>query len=314
MTMRTRRGFTMVELMIGLVLTLAVGGVAYQMLLRNNRVSRAQSEQIGVQDNVRSGALIIANELREVGYDRISAQATAELGYAPANANRADLLAINPSFITYHATRGLGFVCQVTAGAATVVVRRSSWQQLRNPRTNDTLMLYVENKANTSSDDAWVHLGITATATPNCPDGTAGRSFQVQAPAGAVAEGLNLTTALNAMDVGAPVRVTEVMRMEHYVDAADGKPYLGMRSISNGEATLQPVIGPLAANGGADPGLVFEFLDANGAATAVVANVRVVRFTLRGVTDQAVYGKKAYQATVDTLGLTTRVALRNTLR
>ncbi|HEX4814947.1 MAG TPA: prepilin-type N-terminal cleavage/methylation domain-containing protein [Nonomuraea sp.] len=311
MTVRTHRGFTMVELMIALVLTLAVGGVAYQMLLRNSRVSRAQSEQIGVQDNVRSGALIITNELREVGYDVVTADATAELGYAPAAPTRTDLLAINPSYITYRATRGLGFVCQVTTAApATVLVRRGSWQELRAPKTTDSLLLYVENQPNTANDDAWVHLGIVATGAQNCPVGGAGLAFQVAAPA----DGLNLTTALNAVDVGAPVRVTEVMRMEHYVDAADGQPYLGMRSISGGELTLRPVIGPLAANGGADPGLAFEFLDANNAATGVLANVRVIRVALRGVTDQAVYGRKAYEATVDTLGLTTRVALRNTLR
>jgi hypothetical protein len=294
--------------MIALVLTLAVGGVAYQMLLRNNRVSRAQSERIGVQDNVRSGALIITNELREVGYDAISAGASAALGgYAPGT--RTDLLAINAGGVTYHATRGLGFVCQVTTAApATVVVRRDTWQELRTPRTTDTLMLYVENASNTSSDDAWVHLGITATLAQNCPTGATGLAFRVVAPAG-----LNLTTALNAVVVGGPLRVTEVMRMEHYVDATDNKPYLGMRSISAGDLALQPVIGPLADNGGATPGLAFEYLDANDAVTAVAANVRVVRLTLRGVTDEAVFGRSSY-ATVDTLGLTTRVALRNSLR
>jgi hypothetical protein len=32
------------------------------------------------------------------------------------------------------------------------------------------------------------------------------------------------------------------------------------------------------------------------------------------VTDQAIHGRKAYAATVDTMGVTTGVALRNTLR
>jgi prepilin-type N-terminal cleavage/methylation domain-containing protein len=309
MSMPDRRGFTMVELMIALVLTLAVGGVAYEMLLRNNRVSRAQSERIGVQDNVRSGALIITNELREVGYDVISAGASAALGgYAPAT--RTDLLAIGAGGLTYHAARGLGFVCQViTAAPATVVVRQATWQELRAPRTTDSLMLYVENASNTASDDAWVHLGITAAPfAQNCPTGAAGRAFRVAAPAG-----LNLTTALNGVVVGGPMRITEVMRMEHYVDATDGKPYLGMRSISANDPQLQPVIGPLADNGGATPGLAFEYRDANDNVTAVLANVRVIRLTLRGITDEAVYGRSSY-ATIDTLSLTTRVALRNTLR
>ena len=309
MIMSSRRGFTMVELMIGLVLTLAVGGVAYEMLLRSNRVTRAQSEHIGVQENVRSGALIVTNELREVGYDVIGPDASAALGgYAPAA--RSDLLAIDQAGVTYHATRGFGFVCAVTTAApATVIVRRSTWQELRTPKVTDTLMLYVENAPNTSKDDAWVHLGIVAAPTNQNCGAVAGLAFQVDEPAG-----LDLTTALNAVVLGGPVRVTEVMRMEHYVDATDGKPYLGMRSVSAGDLQLQPLVGPLADNGGATPGLRFDYLNANDAATAVAGNVRVIRITLRGVTDEAVYGSRTNLPTVDTLGITTRVALRNTLR
>ena len=83
--MISRRGFTMVELMIALVLTLMVSGVIFQVLLRNQRVSRTQTEHVGMQENVRAGALIIANELREVGYDSIPAPAVATLvnGVAP---------------------------------------------------------------------------------------------------------------------------------------------------------------------------------------------------------------------------------------
>jgi len=309
MTMTTRRGFTMVELMIGLILTLAVGGVTYQMLLRNHRVSRAQSEHVGVQDNVRSGALIIANELREVGYDVVSAGATAALGYAPAIPIRTDLLAMDQGFVEYHATRGLGFVCDKSTAPATVVVRRSTWQELRAPKPLiDTLMLYVENASSTGSDDAWVHLGITTIQNQDCPGAgaPAGLAFQVQAPFG-----LNLTTALNNVVLGGPVRVTEVMRMEHY--QTDGKSYLGLQSVSAGEA-LQPVVGPFADNVGLVRGLTFVYRDANDNETAVPANVRVIEVTLRGITDQAVHGRSSYQATIDTLGLTTRVALRNTLR
>ena len=308
MTMRTHRGFTMVELMIGLILTLAVGGVAYEMLLRSNRVTRAQGERIGVQDNVRSGALIITNELREIGYDAISAGASAAFGgYAPAT--RTDLLVIGSTGITYHATRALGFVCGVnTAAPARVILGKNTWQELRAPTTTDTLMLYVENAPNTSSDDAWVHLGIKGVGNENCPSGAAGLSLQVEAPVG-----LTLTTALNAVVLGGPARVTEVMRMEHYVDATDGKPYLGMRSLTANEPNFQPVIGPLATSGGAEPGLEFVFRRADNVTTAVLADVRAIELTLRGVTDQAVHGRRSY-ATVDTLGLTTRVALRNTLR
>jgi hypothetical protein len=299
----------MVELMIGLVLTLAVGGVTYQMLLNNQRVTRKQTENVGMQDNVRSGALVIANELREVGYDVVTAGATASLGYAPAAPTRTDLLTIQPGAVTYHANRGLGFVCDVsTAAPAKVVVRSSTWQQLRDPSPTDTLMLYVESESETASDDAWVHLGIVATQAQNCPGaGTPpGLAFQVQAPAG-----LNLTTALNKVVLGGPARVTEVMRMRYWQDG--GKSWLGMEAVSAG-TPIQPVVGPLADSTTTVRGLTFGYFDANNVATAVPSNVRVIEVTLRGVTDQAVHGRSGYGATIDTLGLTTRVALRNTLR
>ena len=71
MTMTDRRGFTMVELMVALVLTLMVGGVTYALLVNSQRVSRSQTEHVGMQDNVRSGALIVASELRDIALHRI---------------------------------------------------------------------------------------------------------------------------------------------------------------------------------------------------------------------------------------------------
>lgn len=51
--MNNRRGFTMAELMIAMVLLLIVGDIAYQLLTRTQRVSQAQSERTGMQSNLR---------------------------------------------------------------------------------------------------------------------------------------------------------------------------------------------------------------------------------------------------------------------
>ena len=136
MTMTTRRGFTLVELMIGLILLLAVGAVTYQLLVNTQRVSRSQTQHIGMQDNGRSGALIIANELREAGYDQLTAAGLAQLvtdGNLPGNAlaagTNSDLRAIGPDSITYRAPRGLGFMCSFTQTGGTtadVVVYNAS--------------------------------------------------------------------------------------------------------------------------------------------------------------------------------------------
>src|SRR6185295_12727343 len=83
MTMTSRRGFTLVELIITLVLMLMVAGVTYGLLVNNQRVSRAQTSQVSLQDNVRSGALILGNELREIGYDEVTAASAASVAQVP---------------------------------------------------------------------------------------------------------------------------------------------------------------------------------------------------------------------------------------
>ena len=315
--MTTRRGFTMVELMIGLVLTLAVGGVSYLMLLNNQRVTRTQTEFVGMQDNVRSGALIIANELRDLGYDAITAGATGSsvaLGGYPED-TRSDLLAIGAGTIMYHSTRGIGFVCdRTTAAPYKVVVYQDTWQALRTPVATDTLMVYVESNPGTSADDAWVHLGITgAPVSKDCPvvAGVApkGWEFTVAGPTAGVA--LNMPTAMGNVVLGGPVRLTEVMRMSNYT--ANGKTWLGMRSESANDV-FQPVIGPIADSTASVRGLRFRFWDANDVETANPELVRAVTVDLRGVTEQAVRSSDPHLSTIDTLGLTTRIALRNALR
>jgi prepilin-type N-terminal cleavage/methylation domain-containing protein len=317
--MTTRRGFTMVELMIGLVLTLAVGGVTYQMLLNNQRVTRTQTEYVGMQDNVRSGALIIANELRDLGYDDVTAgvngSSLALGGYLDLG-TRSDLIAIGAGTIMYHATRGNGFVCsRTTAAPYKVVVYQATWQALRTPAATDSLMVYVENNAGTSADDAWIHLGITgAPVNKDCPTvaGVTPKGWEFTVSGPTLPNPLNMVTAMTNVVVGGPVRLTEVMRMSNYI--ANGKTWLGMRSESVANDQFQPVVGPLADSTGTVRGLRFRFWNANNVETADPDLVRAVTIDLRGVTDQPVRSSDPHQSTIDTLGLTTRVALRNMLR
>jgi prepilin-type N-terminal cleavage/methylation domain-containing protein len=306
--MTTRRGFTMIELMMGLVLTLLVSAVTYQLLANNQRVSRGQTAHVSLQDNVRAGALIVTNELREVGYDDISAAATAKMLYAPLNLNRTDLVTIGAGGVSYFTMRGLAFTCSVVNGAPSkVIVKQSTYSVLRTPVATDSLFLYVENDNQTASDDAWVHLGITGPpANQNCPDGSAGWAFTVGFPLGLTAAGVMPNVVL-----GGPVRLAEVMRLEYYANG--GKSWLGMKSVS-ANTQLEPVIGPLADSTAGQRGLTFTYLDKANVVTAVKNDVRSIKVTLKGVTDERVRGSAAASGAVDTLSLVTTVALRNALR
>jgi hypothetical protein len=255
-----------------------------------------------MQDNVRVSGRVVANELREVGYDNIPAAILAAK-WAGAPASNPDLMLAEPGRIQYKAMRGLGFVCAI--GGTQIVMRAASYQGLRAPTTTDSVAVYVEDQSNTSSDDVWIHGRITSVASQNCPDGKAGTRLTVAYPpweAGKVAARVVL---------GGPVRVFEPMEIEYY--AASGRSWLGMRSLSTGEA-IQPILGPLADLTADQRGFTLTYLDANNAPTAVLDNVRSIDITLRGVTEAPIRRTSYGGTVVDSLTLSTRVALRNALR
>ena len=74
--------------------------------------------------------------------------------------------------------------------------------------------------------------------------------------------------------------------------------------------TLEPVLGPLT---GTATGLQLTYRDANNATTTVADNVRSVQVSLQSASDELVRTTGRY-AKLDSLTMTTRVALRNALR
>jgi hypothetical protein len=93
--------------------------------------------------------------------------------------------------------------------------------------------------------------------------------------------------------------------MEMRLYEADGRWWLGARSVSGGENTPQPVLGPHTADG-----LVFTYRDRAGAQTATVANMRTHDISLKGQTDGSIaVGMEALAIGEDSL--TTRIRLRN---
>ena len=158
-----RRGFTLVELMVALVLVVAVCGVTYALLAQNQRVSRSQVEHAGLQDAVRAGALVIASELKEIGYDSIPDEA----GLGTAATVSPDLLVMMPGRLEYKAMRGIGFTCAAPS-LGQLRLRRATLIGLRQPEVGDSITAHVEGDSTTGADDAWVHAGITGVSTALC--------------------------------------------------------------------------------------------------------------------------------------------------
>jgi hypothetical protein len=255
----------------------------YKLLNTTQRLSRAQAERVDLQSNVRTAALVVPTELRELNT------------FVGGAADRNDITVAEATRIQYRAMRSMGFVCQT--GTTSLRIRKSTWSGFRDPvAAKDAAYVFVQNAK--SALDVWQQEAITAVSTANnCLDGQPAYTFTIN-PALAAAP-----------PIGTPVRTFEVMELKLYDDA--GKSWLGARSVSGGEANSQPLLGPLRA---AD-GLSFTYLNAAGAATATLGEIKSVALTVRGETTQRVStgGGNAANAYMQD-SLVTQVSLRNAFR
>lgn len=290
MTMTTRRGFTLVELLIGLVLMLVVGGVLYKVLVSMQRTQRMQMEQSLMQENVRAGGMIVPTEFKEIGYD------SNQLVAAGPAAVTSDLISIGANSIRFRAMRGVGLTCAIAVNEIRIL--KNVVFKYRDITTADSLLLFVERDPNLAADDDWQPLGISAVdLNSTCGADQAIRfTLTTNLPAG---------LTLSQVALGGPVRFFQDLEFGLYTNS--GRSWLGSRTDAN--AGYQPVIGPLAD----DSGFALTYYDKSGNVTATRTSVRTIGITIRGRSAQGVSpGTGASQIT--NLDLTTRVALRNNLR
>ncbi|MEE8268119.1 MAG: prepilin-type N-terminal cleavage/methylation domain-containing protein [Gemmatimonadales bacterium] len=255
------RGFTLMELMIALVVFAIAAGAISKFALNSQRLSQAQVEIIAMQSNLRTGILVVPTELRELA----------------ASGTGSDILAMASTSITFRAMRGVGFMCQISPteirlldtgsipfyGTRVIIAGR------------DSVIVFVENDPDDSLDDAWLVLQPTAVDLAS----TCGVNAAVRLTFNDFS-GL-LTNGVADLQVGGPVRSFEVMQLAQMTSG--GATWLGARSVSGGQATLQPVLGPLQVNG-----LLLEYFTGTGVATTAPTAVRQIRITLRGLTQRAV--------------------------
>jgi prepilin-type N-terminal cleavage/methylation domain-containing protein len=306
--MTSRRGFTMIELIISLALLLIVSGATYQMLATTQRVSRAQAERVDMQSNMRVGALVIPADLRSIGYDSV-VLATTQGGVArPAGTIVPDILGMAADSIAFRAIRASGMICSFPQANQIVVDTTWYYSAYRAPRITDSLLLFFDVDPGTTSDDSWFARGISSVQPATCPAAYQSRAgLRINLPSGAGGISRTGTTPPDSIVPGSPFRVFEVLIYKLY--QSGGRWYLGARSATAGETAFQPMLGPLTPNG-----FRLDYFDANGVTTASPAQVRTIQVTLIGQSAQRVsgtgYGSQAMAAD----SVVTRVTLRNALR
>jgi len=294
---RPRRGFTLVELLMVIVMLALVAVSVSRILVGGMRTSQAQLQQAGLQANVRTGGLVLPLELREIGYDSNITTA----------AVTSDIDLMGPTWIQFRAMRGIGFTCGTPS--LTELRVRAPVLGFRSPLLTDGFLLYVENDPNTGMDDQWLPMTVTAIHL-NSTCGADGAIRLTITPPKVTPGGADI--ALSNIFVGGPVRFYERVRFGAFVDA-DGLTYLGARSLSLGEAAYRAVAGPL------DPvaGLQLTYYSRSGEvldpAAANPVDVRRLDIVLAGLTRQGVNLAGAAQRQVSRMTTQTTVALRNTL-
>ncbi len=292
-----RRGFTLVELLIALVLLGIVSAGIYRVLLNMQRVNQAQTARIELQQNIRAAAAILPAEFREL------------------NATGGDITAMSATSVSIRAMRQFAFICNTPAIAGNTVTMTIRVAPFYGPRdftiATDSILVYYEGAQDSRSDDQWLRGNITSITNnvPCVPDGAPGRqlvtTLSFAAPP-AVPGFPNVPAPVaqtGTIESGAPIRGFETVTYKLY-QGSDGKWYLGYQNSSG----TQPLIGPVTTNG-----LTFTYYDSTGAVTGTATSVAQVGITLRGEASQPIEQPNVGLVTpVDSIS--TRVTLRNNRR
>jgi prepilin-type N-terminal cleavage/methylation domain-containing protein len=273
---RPRRGFTIIELLVGLVVGLMVMGSVVQMMIVQGRGYRKQREIIDIRETARQANTLLAGDLRQSG-----------VGESPLSAMGANSIALR-------SPRGMGTICAKHATLA----RYGLWKTGGNilAGTDDSALVYQLGR------DKWTALKVTAVGTPAAM-GVAACAWPGARPPDVVVEfAVGTRTDTSYIKVGAPFR--NFRRVEYAEYQLNSRWWFGRRVGAAG--SYEQLTGPLVAP--ASNGLAFVYYDTLGAVTANPGAVGSVAFTLRSESFKKTYVGNTYVYQRDSL--TTKVALR----
>lgn len=296
--MLSRRGFTLIELVVSLFV-LGLVGIATTRVLRSLfNASGAQIAIANTQGVMRTAALALPQDLREIGYDTIPATGAVD----------SDLLSIGHRRLTFRAMRGLGITCGTPT--LTEFRIRAPAIGLRDPQPTDGFLLFLESDPNLAADDQWVPLSVASIDYASSCGGEPAIALHLAAPP-IVNPAASQPMALSQHFVGGPVRWFERIEYGPHRDPSSGQAYLGVRSVSLGQTELSPLIGPFPDT----TSFLFEYIGTGGPISppGPPSAVRTVVLVLNGQTEPVSLAGGSDRSAVPSV-VVARVALRNALR
>ena len=271
---RVRRGFTLIELMVAIVLLSIVAGGMMGIIVRQQQFYSGSSGILETRGSVRDGMAMLTSDLRSL---------------SPSNK---DIYAMGRTFIDFRLSTGAATVCTISVDRKTVTVPPlvltsknglTSW--ISAPQNGDSVFVYDADTSANATDDTWDPnlLSANATSAASCPNSS---GFTTTAGEAASGWKVPLNSALAAtVQVGASLRFFRRARYQLF-QASDGLWYLGfydcLPSRTPACTSLEPVSGPYlpAANSGPS-GLELTYYDANGVVTADSSLVRRIGIVTR---------------------------------
>jgi prepilin-type N-terminal cleavage/methylation domain-containing protein len=239
-----RKGFSLVELIIVVVLGSLILAAAMKVLITNQRTYTAQSAQIKSQEATRATLDILSAELREI------------------SAQGGDLITMGTNSIKVRSMQKFGVVCDTSSTSSPKVkmIKLGDWIDV-----GDSVFVFADINTSTGTDDTWIPAQVTGvdTTSVSCSSSAAEWITLGGHPA-------DLTR--DSVRPGAPVR--SYVHYTYGLMTMDGDTYLARTDDSGSQV---PLIGPLASSGG----IAFAYLDQDGNVTATATSVRQIQVTVR---------------------------------
>jgi prepilin-type N-terminal cleavage/methylation domain-containing protein len=287
----SRRGFTLVELIIAIALGAVVMTAMYRAIVGTQRVTQGGMQRIDVQQNLRAGITYLGSALREL------------------DAEENDIFSATPMRLRFRDPRWVAALCAppgAGGGGVVLTVRQRTIYGVSTPDPAvDSVLVFRDGNRGSRNDDTWLVGSLLKVRGSNCTNGDPAAQLTVEisaASGGSGAVGTGVTQ-------GAPIRAFHAAEVSLFQDA-NGRWWMGHRQADRlGVWTpVRALAGPLTG-----AGLAFTYFDSTGVATGVVTEIASVGVAMRAESWARV---RSQAGSIDYArdSLFTRVALRNNPR